>query len=216
MYLEAIIIAVGLLGLLILALGMRRLWRRRFVTGSLQGVVGLLVVSAALLLMSLLGNFYIYHRLTAEQPLAQLRFEALGPQHYRALIHYSTGAQQTFDIYGDEWQLDARILKWHGYATLVGFDTLYRLDRLSGRYRDLEQERSGRRSVHALSQDPKFDLWMLAKRYNKQLPWVDTLYGSAAYMPLANNAIYTVSLTSSGLIARPLNETARHATEQWH
>jgi len=23
-------------------------------------------------------------------------------------------------VYGDEWQLDARILKWHGFATAFG------------------------------------------------------------------------------------------------
>jgi hypothetical protein len=34
-------------------------------------------------------------------------------------------------------------------------------------------------------------------------------------MPMADNALYAVSVTNSGLIARPVNEAARDATGQW-
>ena len=216
MHLEAAFAITGLLGLLFLIWGTRRIWRRSFIIGGAQGITGALLVAVASALFALLSNFYIYHRLSAEQPLAEFHFEALGPQYYRAVIRYPTGEQRIFDVRGDEWQLDARILKWRGYATLIGFDTAYRLDRFSGRYRKLEQERHGERTVYSLSGDPMLDLWTLARRYQGSLPWIDTLYGSAAYMPLADKAAYAVSVTNSGLIARPLNESARGATEQWH
>lgn len=212
---EAIIIVAGFFGLLLLGLGLRRLRRGRFFSGGLQGFSGALLVALAALTFSLLGNFYTYHRLTAEQPLAELRFHALAPQYYQVYIRYPSGEQKVFDVRGDDWQLDARILKWRGYATLIGFDTAYRLDRLSGRYRAIEQERANTRSVYTLSNDPKLDLWTLAKRYNEWLPWVDTLYGSAAYLPMADNALYAVGVTQSGLVARPLNEPARSAVGQW-
>lgn len=215
MHYEAVITIIGFLGLLFLLAGLRRLWRRRFIAGSLQGLTGLLLIAIAAAFFLVLGNFYIYHRLTAEQPLAELRFHSLGPQYYQAVIQYPSGEQQVFDLHGDEWQLDARILKWRGYATLVGFDTAYRLERLSGRYHAIEQERRAPRSVYALSQDPKVDLWAVAKTYKKWLPWVDTLYGSAAYLPMADNALYAVSVTNSGLLARPLNEPAQAAVGNW-
>lgn len=41
---------------------------------------------------------------------------------------------------------------------------------------------------------------------------VDTLYGSAAYMPMADGATYEIWLTQSGLIARPANPAANTAT----
>ncbi len=216
MYLEAAIIIFGGLGLMLLLAGLRRLWKRRFITGSLQGISGALLIAIAAVFFALLGNFYIYHRLTAEQPLAELHFTLLGQQHYQATVRYPSGGEQQFDIHGDEWQLDARIIKWEGYATLVGFDTAYRLDRFSGRYRDLTQERADVRSVYDVSQPPQFDMWVMAKDYNKWIPWVDAIYGSAAYLPMADNADFAVSLTTSGLAARPLNEPARTAIEQWH
>ena len=212
---ETIIIIAGFFGLLLIGFGLRRLRRGRFVSGGLQGFSGAVLVALAALIFSLLGNFYVYHRLTAEQPLAELRFHAMGAQYFQAIIRYPSGQQRVFDVRGDDWQLDARILKWRGYATLIGFDTAYRLDRLSGRYRAVEQERTDTRTVYALSEQPKLDLWTLAKRYNEWLPWVDTLYGSAAYLPMADNAVYTVSVTQSGLVARPFNEPARNAVEQW-
>lgn len=216
MYLEIGAVVIGIFGLLLLIAGLRRCWRRRIITGSLQGLSGALLITAAAAFFALLGNFYTYNRLTAEQDLAQLHFSALGPQHYQATLRYPSGEQQQFAIRGDEWQLDARILKWEGYATLVGFDTVYRLDRFSGRYSDLTQEREDPRSVYDLTEEPRFDLWRMAKEYNEWLPWVDTLYGSAAYLPMADGADFQVSLTTSGLVARPLNEPGRKAIEMWH
>ncbi|MEO5574167.1 MAG: hypothetical protein ABIR48_06780, partial [Gammaproteobacteria bacterium] len=64
MIFEAVTIAVGILGVVLLFAGLRRLWRRRFISGSLQGFSGVLLIALAILLFALLGNFYIYHRLT--------------------------------------------------------------------------------------------------------------------------------------------------------
>jgi hypothetical protein len=119
------------------------------------------------------------------------------------------------DLRGDEWQMDARVLKWRGIAILIGFDTLYRLDRLSGRYRDITQERTEKRTVYSLSEEEGLDLWTIARRYAHWIPWVDALYGSATYMPMVGGASYTVSVSSTGLLARPSNEIARKAVSEW-
>ena len=71
---------------------------------------------------------------------------------------------QMFMLAGDEWQLDARVLKWKGWANLLGLDAQYRLERVSGRYRDIEQERNDERTVYALSENPGVDLWTLSTR----------------------------------------------------
>jgi len=45
----------------------------------------------------------------------------------------------------------------------------------------------------------------MAKRYGRWLSFVDVVYGSAAYLPMVNGARREISVTQSGLIARPLN-----------
>jgi hypothetical protein len=101
-------------------------------------------------------------------------------------------------------------------ANLLGFDTAYRLDRISGRYTSIDDERSLPRTVYALNQPERVDLWALAHRYRSLVPWIDALYGSATYLPMADGARYAISVSQSGLIARPVNQLAIAAVGDWH
>ena len=209
------ITAVAVIGLLLAVLGFRRLWARGVVVGSLEGLAGLLLLALAALAAAVGLNLRTYDRLTHEIPVATVTFEAQGDQRFSAVLVPATGRTFVFDMYGDEWQLDARILKWRGIATLLGFDTIYRLDRFGGRYRDVTQERKGPRSVHSLSEEPGLDVWAWTRRYPTWLPWVDAVYGSATYVPMVAGATYRVTASPTGLLARPVNEAARKAVRQW-
>jgi len=100
-------------------------------------------------------------------------------------------------------------------GSVLGFDTVYRLERLSGRYGDVQNERSAPRTVHELAQDPGLDFWSVARRYQRYLPLADALYGSAAYVPMAEGAEYVVTVSASGLVVRPANDAARNAVGGW-
>jgi hypothetical protein len=208
------IIVFVVLGVILFLLGIQRAWRRRVMTGSLEGLVGLLLLAIAALVVAISINLYTYDRLTHESPVAEVHLQGIEPQHFWADVMMKNNTK-TLDLRGDEWQIDARVLKWHRTAVLIGFDTLYRLDRLSGRYWDLSKEKTGPRTVYSLSEEPGLDLWMIAKRYARWIPWVDAVYGSATYMPMVDGAHYTVSVTTSGLLARPANNIARKAVGVW-
>jgi len=213
---DAIAAVVGIFGLLLVALACQRLARQRFLAAGGSALTGLLLlaVAAAIFVVSL--NLHTYARLTHEEPVAEIVFEARNPQHYRAtLTQIPSGEMQIFVLAGDEWQLDARVLKWKGWANLLGLDAQYRLERIGGRYRDLEQERSAERTVYGLSENPGVDLWVLTTKYPRWLPFVDAVYGSATYLPMADGARYEVKMTQTGLIARPVNEAANTAAGGW-
>jgi len=212
---DAVVMLIALFGLLLLALACQRLFRARFLAAGGSAFMGLLLLAAAALFFLVASNLHSYARLTHERPIAQIVFEARGPQRYRAtLAQVPSGDMQTFILAGDEWQLDARVLKWKGWANLLGLDAQYRLERISGRYRNIEQERQDERTVYALSDNPGLDLWMLSTEYPRWLPFVDAVYGSATYLPMGDGARYEVSMTQSGLIARPVNDAAKTATDQ--
>ncbi|MCJ7785055.1 MAG: hypothetical protein MUP41_14075 [Desulfobacterales bacterium] len=213
-WVKVAIIVFAVLGVILFLLGIQRVWRRRVMTGSLEGLVGLLLLAIAALMVAISINLYTYDRLTHESPVAEVHLQGIEPQHFWADVMMKNNTK-TLDLCGDEWQIDARVLKWHGTAVLIGFDTLYRLDRLSGRYWDLSKEKTGPRTVYSLSEEPGLDLWMIAKRYARWIPWVDAVYGSATYMPMVDGAHYTVSVSSSGLLARPANDIARKAVGEW-
>lgn len=83
------------------------------------------------ILKSIAVNLHSYSRLTFEQPILKLTFKQLGEQRFEVEISYSTQSEkQRFLINGDEWQIDARIIKWHGWAQLPGLNAQYRLERI--------------------------------------------------------------------------------------
>lgn len=213
---RVLLTAVAALVLLVLAVTVVA-WRSRpRMFGTLNLLLFVTGLGGAALLAAVGMNVWTYQRLGAERVLCELQFTQLEPRRYRAtLSDLYAPDEQVYELAGDEWQLDARVVKWTGPAVLLGFDALYRLERLSGRYRDLDAERHAPRTVYGLAPDRGLDLWQLLGRWKRFLPWLDAYYGSAAYLPMADGARYRVSLTQSGLIARPLNQAARDAVDAW-
>ncbi|HLQ27212.1 MAG TPA: hypothetical protein VK138_15215 [Acidiferrobacterales bacterium] len=209
------ITTIALTGASFLVIGLRRLIRGKFLSGSGLSVSGGGLLALTMLAVALLANLYTYQRLTYEQSVGELAFKRTADHHYRVRLMEPNGALQILQLQGDEWQLDARVVKWHGAANLLGLDPLYRLERLSGRYRDVQQEQNRPRSVYGLAKDTGLDLWNITQRYGRWLPWLDITYGSATYMPMADDAHYKVRLTTTGLIARPDNPAAELAVANW-
>ena len=181
---------------------------------------GVCLAIAALAVGALLALLFVnlrsYARLVYEEPVATVEFQERGPQRYLAVVtREPAGAQQTFELGGDEWQVDARVLKFTGLANLLGLRAQYRLERLSGRYLDIQRERTAPHSVYSLHEESALDLWNFAKAHPSWVPFVDGYYGSATYLPMAAGARYEVHMTPSGLIARPDNEAAKAASHAW-
>jgi hypothetical protein len=185
------------------------------ITGSLETLSGLVFLIVATILIGLSMHLQTYHRLTHESPVSEIYFKAKNHQHFWAYISFQDSRAMGFDMFGDEWQLDVRILKWRGIALLMGFKTVYRLDRLSGRYTHIDQERKAARSVYALEENPGINLWDLARKHSKWIPWIDAYYGSATYLPMVDGGQYQISVSTSGLLARPSNKIASEAVRRW-
>ena len=200
---------------MVLIAGLMRFRRRQLVRGSLQCLSALSVglTGAVVFLVGL--NLLTFERFTNERPVAELRFKALAPQDYRVRVHLAGGRRQTARLHGDEWQLDARIIKWKSFATLLGFDPLYRVERLSGRYETLHAAQTRAPSVVGVGEPRGISLWDFAHRESRWLPFVDARYGSATFLPMADGARYLVTIGNSGLIARPINQAARTAVRNW-
>jgi hypothetical protein len=216
MTLTASIVVCALLGLLFFFAAVRRLRRRRLMGGMAHGAAALVLMLAAACAALVGANLRSYQRLSYEQPAGELQFARVGTQEFNATLTYPNGERANFALHGDEWQVDARVLKWRAFANLVGFDAAYRLERISGRYTRVEEERTLSRTVYDLNTPGRIDPWELVHRYRSWLPWMDALYGSATFLPMADGALYEIKVSQSGLIARPLNQAAREAIGSWH
>jgi hypothetical protein len=216
---RALIIGIALIGALLsmpfFLASIRRMRRLKLIRGTLYLLFGALVLAAVAGAGLVAANLFTYARLTHEQEAARVTTRQLGERQFEVRVQTSNRPARDYNLRGDEWQIDARVLKWRAIGNLVGFDTVYRLERLSGRYGDIASERSSPRTVYELAEDPGVDFWTIARRYQRYLPLADALYGSATYVPMAEGAEYRVTVSASGLVVRPANEAAQKAVGGW-
>ena len=212
----ALIVVCALLGFLFFFAAIRRFWRRRILAGLAHGATALVFFFPAACAALIGTDLSSYQRLSYEQPAGELQFSKLGDRRFYSVLSYPNGKQSNFELSGDEWQVDARLLKWRAFANLLGFDAAYRLERIGGRYMSIEDERSLPRTVYELHVPTLIDPWDLIHHYRSWVPWIDALYGSATYLPMADGALFEIKVSQSGLIARPLNQAARDAVGSWH
>lgn len=193
----------------------RHLRRGRMLRASGSFAGGVTTASVGGAGMILLGSVFSYNQLTDEQTVSMLEFRENAPGEYTARLMIEGQRDQLLSLSGDEWQLDARVVTWKPPVTILGLDPIYQLDRISGRYSDVEREKSEPRTVHSLSDDSALDVFSVARRFPVLMPGVDAHYGTATYVPMADGARFEVSLSRDALIARPINEAAREAVGNW-
>ncbi len=180
---------------------------RKLLWGTSLTVLILAGISVALLF----SNIYTFNRLTDEAPIAKLRFTQLAPQKYAVELRSGDFCHpRTFVLYGDEWRIDARFLKWKPLANLFGLDAMYRLERLTGRYQTVSDENANRHQAWRIGKQPEIDLFQYAKRDWMYWSPVDTYFGSSVYEAVDPASEYTVYRSQSGLLVRKKSAAPAH------
>ncbi len=169
----------------------------------LKGSIYILVAAAVALALALMSLLHGYHRLSAETLVAELSFQQFAP--FRYSVELATGDlchHQRFDLYGDQWRVDAQFLKWKPWANLLGLESRYRLDRLEGRYSQIERQNSDDKLAHALVEPPIGSLQAIPLLNDSLRLLADASYGSSTYQAIDTARIYQVYKTPTGLITR--------------
>ncbi len=201
-------IALAVAGLLALVLSLAAGRRRPLRAFSSLLVSALMLISAALL-GTLVATTVGYRALTREETAARIHVEPTGPQRFAARVRFADGAEQRFELAGDEVYVDAHILKWKPAANLLGLHTAYELSRIAGRYRNLQHERSAPRTVHSLAPEKPLNLFSLRQRFAFLAPLVDAEYGSASFVMADRPADFELRVSTTGLLIRELPATDR-------
>lgn len=201
---------------LAVAIAIRILLGRNWFLGWLRGSLGFGLILIAVAIGLLAWDLHSYEELTRERNVAHISFAQEDEQLFTATLTEPNGRARKFTIAGDMWQLDARILRWNNTMARLGLQPGLRLDRLSGRYFAIEQEQNDTKSVHNLGPENSLvDTWQVVKKYSDLLPLLKSMYGSATYLPMKDGALFSVTLSSTGLVGQPLNEPAEQAVSSW-
>ena len=189
--------------------------RGRFARAGSSCISSLVSAAVAGAASVLVLSYASYSQLVDEQHVSVIEFRRTAPDEYQARLSIPEQDDQFFTLRGDEWQMDARIVTWKPPFTIIGLEPIYRLDRLSGRFGEIDREMSEVRTVHALTTGLPSDVWQIARRFPLLTPGIDAHYGTATFVPMVDGARYDVSLSRDALIARPANERAREAVGHW-
>jgi hypothetical protein len=205
---------VGAFAIGLVLSGLIALFRRpaRAIGNVVSGVL-LAAIVAALLLLGL--DLQTYRRLDYERPVATITLKAGGDGRFEATLVQPSGESRTFDLSGDEWRLEARVLKWRSWLNLFGLDSRYRLERLAGEYAATPDEATAPRTLYDLRPAEAGAGFGQLVRWPHGVPLIDTVFGSAVLMPMADGATYEVTMSQSGLVARPMNEEGARAVGGW-
>ena len=190
------------LGLILLFYGFAALFRARPLRFTVRTLAGLLLLALGALAGTISIGTHGYRALTHETLAARVHVRPEGPQRFQATLRYPDGREATFQLAGDEIYIDAHILKWKPVANVLGLHTAYELDRVAGRYREIEQERSAGRTVYPLGEKRPIDLFDLRRRYEFLSPLLDAEYGSATFVPVNKPVELELRVSTTGLLIR--------------
>jgi hypothetical protein len=182
--------------------GVLALKRRRFLLVGVFLMFAVVALSVAGLCFTISVATRGYRAFTREEVAAVVETRPTGPQRFDAAFTFPDGRTATYGLTGDELYVDAHILKWKPLANLLGLHTAYELDRVTGRYTELEDEQTLPRSVFSLAEEKPVDMFNLRRRLLLFRPLVDAEYGSATFILANRPATYELRVSISGLLIR--------------
>jgi hypothetical protein len=198
----ALAIAFGLVGTWLVVTGALALLGLHPIRFAVRAALGAVLLTLGGVSAVICAGVQGYRGLTHEELAARLSVRPTGPQHFTATIRATGGRESTFAIAGDEVYVDAHILKWKPMANALGLHTAYELDRVGGRYRDVQRERTAARTVFPLGDERTVDLFDLRQRYAWLSPLLDAEYGSATFVSVTRPLELEVRVSTSGLLMR--------------
>ncbi|MBL3526307.1 MAG: hypothetical protein JMN27_03045 [gamma proteobacterium endosymbiont of Lamellibrachia anaximandri] len=179
-------------------------------TGAMTVLIGLPFVLFGFFLLLLATNFYTYQKLTHEMTVARIISQKT-EAGFQVGIEHSHANNEKFILSTDQWQLDARFVKFKPWTIMFGSEPLVRLERFSGRHNDTDKVVKNSYEFTAGGSL----LLNLSNQLVDMSGLIDTYFGSSVYMPLADGAEYLVTASVSGLVARPVNAQAENAVSVW-
>lgn len=174
----------------------------------LRGSAGFLLVAGAIYAVLVAASLFQYQVVPAQAPMAVVSFENVGLQRWRVTIAESNGDRRVHELLGDLWQLDVRMLRYHGIGALLGTPPSFELERLSGRYISVEDEANKDHADFQLVTRSVlgYDLWSRAAANGSML--VEATRSNVAMVPIMDGAIFELRLNNDHLAVKPANSAA--------
>jgi hypothetical protein len=206
---------VALVGALMLFGGIGRVFKARFASGMFRVLFGGVALAGAAI-FGLIGlNLQTYAQLTKERLAGQVVLtKPAGADEftYNAAVDLADngklrGAPTNFEVKGEHFRIEGPVLKWKGWASVLGLDSVFRVDHIEGVYVDTEcQNRfyAGRQDLNEKGgpKDQFATIRNLGESW-KLVNAVDVLYIDGPRVPMGDGAVYNIKATQAGFELEP-------------
>lgn len=169
----------------------------------------LILVWVSVFGMTLFLGFFLraYHAFNYEKPVAEIvthpfEQDKLSQVTLIQFIPPDGISTRNFFLRGDQWMVEGDIVKWDPWLNFFGLHTRYRLTRLRGRYVNTEEEVQAKRTIYSLVEQENHPFWQYLYQYGQGLPFVNTVYGNAAFQATREGARYLIYVGTSGFVVR--------------
>ena len=197
-----LMIGCGVLSLIFFILMFVAIKRRKIIGSTISLLVALLCLALAALSGTITVATKGYLALTHEETAAIVTTEPLGDKVFIANFEFPDGHKSSYRLAGDAIYVDAHILKWKPIVNILGLHTAYELDRVAGRYMDIEEEIKRQRSIYLLAEKKPLNMFNLRTKYSFLEPFLDAEYGSAVFVELKKPAKFEIKVSTTGLLIR--------------
>jgi hypothetical protein len=175
---------------------------------------GLTLAGAAIIGLVAL-NLQTYAALTKERLAGQIKLtQAPGQDKFNFIAAIDLadngtlrGAPTDFDVKGEHIRIEGPVLKWKGWANVLGMDSIFRIDHVEGVYIDTDcqnQYYAGRQDMaeKGSAKDAFSTIRNLGESW-KLVNAVDVLYIDGPRVPMADGAVYNIQATQAGFELEP-------------
>ena len=199
------LVLVGLVGLFSLTIGLVALLgasQRHGLVGKLRAlIVGGLALGLGLLCVGLAMAMRSFEAFAQSTVIAEAECKWIGPKEFElSYTPISAGqrkATQVFHLRGDQWSISGGVVKWHPWLTALGLPSYHRPTRISGRFANVTDETAAPPTAVALGQELD-RCWWVFYHLDPVLPFVEAVYGSAAYTYVNPAVRVEISVTPAG------------------
>lgn len=182
-------------------------WRAVFGGGLVRRLQRLAAAALWLALAAALGMgalmARVFHAFAGETLVARVTTQRLEPERF-ALTYLPAqldAAPKTMTLQGDQWAITGGVVKWHPWLTALGVPSYHKPRWISGQFSKLERQQAQPPTVQPL--EPLADtLWEALYWADPQLPFVEAVYGSTAFVYVEPGVTQEVYVTPSGYMIK--------------
>ena len=168
-------------------------------------VTGLIFSALATLSLGLVAALRSFEAFAGSRPVGPVSCRWVGENtfdlQWTALRDGGSQEPLTIRLKGDQWSVSGGIVKWHPWLTALGVPSYQKITRISGRYASLQEEIA--QPPTAVELNGGVDrFWEWLYRLDPYLPFVEAVYGSAAFLSVNPALDYQVEVAPSGYLIR--------------